>query len=188
MFLAGVAAASIPPWLIAKPGAVVFTSTGEEDSPTTPVCSTPASYRSYVNENGATGCIERPAGVKVIIDAIVPANGSFGAIAKIHAQSGAFHGYTALTELLPPIPAGVEVTLAPAANEALTISQDRRAELGSGIDLGAKAPAVTVRFDPGSEERDLLVRVTGGKNLGKSGWVFARQASLGGLPVNVLKL
>ena len=37
------AGAVIPTWLLAKPGATVFTSAGEEDSPTTPVCATAAS-------------------------------------------------------------------------------------------------------------------------------------------------
>jgi|SRR5580700_3968837 hypothetical protein len=179
--------APVPAWLVAKPGAVVFTSTGEEDSPTTPVCPTVASYREYVDENGAKGCVERPAGVKVVIDAIVPATAALAAMAKVHAQSGAFHGYTALTELLPPIPKGVAITLAPAANETLTISGEQRAELGAGLDLGARVSAVTLRFDPANDQRDLLVRVTSGKFAGKSGWLFARQAFIGDLPINVLK-
>jgi hypothetical protein len=181
------AAAAVPAWLIAKPGALAFTSAGEEDSPTTPVCATVAAYRLYVNENGAKGCVERPAGVKVVIDAIIPTTG-IGAIAKLHAENGAFAGYTALTELLPRVPSGVAVTLAPAADENLTISSSRIAELGMGLDLGPRVPAVTVRFDPaGDDERDLLVRVTAGKHAGRTGWLFARQAFVGGLPVNVLR-
>jgi hypothetical protein len=61
------------------------------------------------------------------------------AIAKVHAKSGAFSGYTAVGELLPPIPAGVAVTLAPAANETLTISTKQSAELDSGLKLGPRA-------------------------------------------------
>src|SRR5579862_177650 len=125
--------AVVPAWLFAKSGAIVYTSAGEEDSPTTPICGSVAAYREYANENGAKGCTERPAGVKVVIDAIVPATARFGAIAKVHAKSGAFSGYTAVGELLPPIPAGVAVTLAPAANETLTISTKQSAELDSGL-------------------------------------------------------
>jgi hypothetical protein len=183
------ALAVLPAWLFAKPGAVVYTSAGEEDSPTTPICASAASYREYANENGAKGCTERAAGVKVIIDAIVPATASFGAIAKVHAKNGAFSGYTAVGELLPPIPAGVAVTLAPAANETLTISTSQSAELDSGLNLGARVSAVTVRFDPASnDKRDLLVRVTSGKYAGRTGWLFARQAFIGDSPLNVLKL
>jgi hypothetical protein len=182
------AGAVVPGWLVAKPGSVVFTSTGEEDSPTTPVCSTIASYREYAAENGAKGCAERPAGLRVAIDTIVPATSSFGAIAKIHAQNGAFRGYTAVGELLPQIPSGVAVTLKPAANEHLTISDKPSAELDSGLALGAKASAVTIRFDPASDERDLLVRITSGPNAGKTGWLFARQAFVGDWPINELKL
>ena len=182
------ATAAVPAWLIAKPGAMVFTSAGEEDSPTTPICTTPASYREYANENGAKGCVERPAGIKVVIDTILPATATFAAIAKVHAKSGAFSGYTAVGELLPPIPAGVAVTLAPAANETLTISPKQSAELDSGLHLGARAAGITLHFDPAaSDGRDLLVRVTAGKYAGKSGWLFARQAFVGDLPVNVLK-
>jgi len=182
------ATAAVPAWLVAKPGSVVFTSAGEEDSPTTPICSTPASYREYANENGAKSCVERPAGVKVVIDAVLPATAAFGAIAKVHAKSGAFSGYTALGELLPPIPSGVSVALAPAADETLTISTKQSAELDSGLNLGAKAAAVTLHFDPAaSDKRDLLVRVSVGKYAGKTGWLFARQAFIGNLPINVLK-
>jgi hypothetical protein len=168
------AVAAIPGWLTAKPGAVVFTSAGEEDSPTTPVCATMASYHAYVNENGAKGCTERPAGAKVVID-------------KVRAASGAFHGYTAVTELLPPIPPGVRVMLARAASETLTIAPNQRTDLGIGTNLGSRASAVTVRLDPASDTRDLLVRVTSGKYSGKSGWLFARQAFIGDLPINVLR-
>lgn len=187
--LACAAAAAAVPWLIAKPGALAFTSAGEEDSPTTPVCTTIAAYRLYVNENGAKGCVERPEGIKVVIDAIIPATASFGAIAKLHAESGAFAGYTAVAELLPRVPHGVAVTLAPAANEMLTISSSQSAELGVGLDLGSRCSAVTLRFDPANDDkRDLLVRVTGGKYGGRTGWLFARQAFVGDLPVNVLKI
>jgi hypothetical protein len=182
------AAAAVPAWLVAKPGAGAFTSAGEEDSPTTPVCATVASYRLYVDENGAKGCVERPAGVKVIVDSIVPATAGFGAVAKLHAENGAFAGYTAVTELLPRIPSGVTVTLAPAADETLTTSANQRADLGAGLDLGARVSAVTLRFDPANDDkRDLLVRVTGGKFAGRTGWLFARQAFVGGLPINVLR-
>jgi hypothetical protein len=172
--------------LIAAPGAVVFTSTGEEDSPTTPVCATVASYRDYLKENGNKGCVERPAGVKVVIDAIVPATAEAGAIVKVHAQSGAFAGYTAVTELLPPIPSGTVVALVPAPNETLTISSSRRAELDDGINLGARASAVVLQFDPASDGRDLFVRVTNGKYAGKTGWLYSRQAFAGDRPVNLL--
>lgn len=183
------ALAVLPAWLFAKPGAVVYTSAGEEDSPTTPICATAAAYKEYANENGAKGCTERPAGVKVVIDAILPATASLAAIAKVHAKSGAFSGYTAVGELLPPIPAGVAITLAPGENETLTISPGQSAELGSGLNLGSQASAVTVRFDPASDDkRDLLVRVTSGKYAGKTGWLFARQAFIGDSPINVLKL
>jgi hypothetical protein len=183
------ATAAVPAWLIAKPGSVVFTSAGEEDSPTTPICGTSASYREYANENGAKSCVEHPAGIKVVIDAVLPTTAAFGAIAKVHAKSGAFSGYTALGELLPPIPSDVSLVLAPAANETLTISPKQGAELDSGLDLGPKAAAVTLRFDPAaSDKRDLLVRVTAGKYAGKTGWLFARQAFVGDLPINVLRL
>jgi hypothetical protein len=183
------ALAVLPAWLFAKPGAVAYTSAGEEDSPTTPICAGVAAYREYANENGAKGCTERPAGVKVVIDAIVPATASFAAIAKVHARSGAFSGYTAVGELLPAIPPGIAVTLAPAANETLTISTSQRAELDAGLNLGARVPAVTVRFDPANDDkRDLLVRVTGGKYAGRTGWLFARQAFVRDSPINVLKL
>ena len=176
----------MPAWLIAAPGAVVFTSTGEEDSPTTPVCPTVASYREYAVENEGKGCVERPAGVKVVIDAIVPATADVGALAKVHAQSGAFHGYTAVTELLPPIPSGTAVTLAPASNETLTIASSRRAELDNGTNLGAHASAIALQFDPASNNRDLFVRVRSGKYAGKAGWLYSRQAFVADRPVNVL--
>ncbi len=183
------AGGAVPAWLVAKPGALAFTSAGEEDSPTTPVCTTVAAYHAYVNENGAKGCVERPEGLEVIIDGVVPATAGFGAVAKLHAESGAFAGYTAVTELLPRIPPGVAVSLAPAANETLTISSTQKAELGSGLDLGARVSAVTVRFDPANaDKRDLLVRVTSGKHLGRSGWLFARQAFVGDSPLDTLKL
>lgn len=181
--------ASVPAWLVAQPGALAFTSAGEEDSPTTPVCATVASYQLYVNENGAKGCVERPEGVKVVIDAIITASAGVGAIAKVHAENGTFAGYTAVTELLPRIPRGVMVTLAPAANETLTISSSQTAELGTGLDLGSRAAAVTLRFDPKNDDkRDLFVRVATGNYAGRTGWLFARQAFIGDSPVNVLKV
>lgn len=183
------ALAVLPAWLFAKPGAVVYTSAGEEDSPTTPICATAASYKEYANENGAKGCTERPAGVKVVIESIIPTTATFGAIAKVHAQSGAFSGYTAVGELLPPIPPGVAVTLAPGDNETLTISSSQSAELDAGLNLGSHASAVTVRFDPANDDkRDLFVRVTSGKYAGRTGWIFARQAFIGDSPINVLKI
>lgn len=124
----------------------------------------------------------------MVIEAIVPATASFGAIANVRAESGAFHGYTAVGELVPPIPSGVAVTLAPAANETLTISSSRSADLGVGTNLGARVSAVTVRFDPASDARDLFVRVTSSNYSGKTGWLFARQAFIGDLPIDVLKL
>lgn len=187
--LAACLAASVyvPPWLVAKPGATVFTSAGERDTPTTPICPSAAAYRGYANEGYVKGCVEHPMGLKVVIDAIVPATASFGAIAKVHAQNGAFAGYTAVTELLPPIPHGVAVTLEPAANETLTISTNQSAELGVGLQLGTQAAAVTMRFDPAnSDKRDLLVRVKSGKYAGRKGWLFARQAFLGKLPLDTL--
>lgn len=126
-------------------------------------------------------------GVRVVIDAIVPATASLGAIAKIHAQSRSFAGYTAVGELLPRIPRGVAIALAPAANETLTISASQGAELDTGLNLGMRASAITLRFDPASaDKRDLLVRVTRGKCAGKTGWLFARQAFIGDKPINVL--
>lgn len=192
VFLPGIvraAARPVPGWLVAKPGVTVFTSAGERDSPTTPVCPTAASYRLYANESYAKGCIERPAGVKVVIESIVPATASFGAIARVRAQNGSFAGYTAVTELLPPIPRGVAVTLRPAANETLTISSNQNAELDNGLNLGPRACAVTVRFDPkNADKRDLLVHVTRGKYAGKTGWLFARQAFFGALELDNLTL
>lgn len=178
---------ALPAWLFAKPGAVVYVGAGEEDSPTTAICKSAASYLQYPMQD--EGCTDRPAGVKVVIDAIFPARPGYGAIAKLHAQSGAFSGYTAVGDLLPRIPAGVAVTLVPAANESLTIASSQGADLNVGLKLGARVSAVTVRFDPASDEkRDLLVRITSGKYAGKSGWVFARQALIGSSPINVLKL
>lgn len=183
------ALAVLPAWLFAKPGAAVYTSAGDEDSPTTPICASAASYKEYANENGAKGCAERPAGVKVVIERIIPTTANFGAIAKVRAESGAFAGYTAVGELLPPIPPGVAVTLAPAANETLTIASSQRAELDNGLNLGSRVSAVTVRFDPANDDkRDLLVRVSSGKYAGRTGWLFARQAFIGNSPVNVLKI
>jgi hypothetical protein len=177
----------VPPWLLARPGAVVFTSAGEEDSPTTPICATVAAYRAYVTENGAKGCVEHPMGLKVVIDSIIPATAKFGAIAMVHEQNKAFHGYTAVTELLPAIPHGVAVTLEPGAGETLTLSTDQRADVGVGSDLGVRAAATTLRFDPANaDKRDLSVRVTSGKYRGRKGWVFARQAFFEGKPLDTL--
>jgi hypothetical protein len=181
------ALAALPAWLFARPGAIVYTSTGEGDSPTTPICTSVESYYKYPTETA--GCAERPAGVKVVIETIVPATKYLSGVAKVRAKSGAFSGYTAVDDLLPPIPAGVAITLAPGANETLTISSNQSAALGAGLKLGAHTSAVTVRFDPASDEkRDLLVRVTSGKYAGKTGWLFARQAFIGDSPINVLKL
>lgn len=178
---------ALPAWLFAKPGAVVYIGAGEEDSPTTAICTSVASYLAQAMEN--KGCTDRPAGVKVVIEEIIPPRPTFGAIAKVHAKSGTFSGYTAVGDLLPPIPSGVTVTLAPAANETLTISSSQSAELNDGLKLGARASAVTVRFDPAvDDKRDLLVRITSGKYAGKTGWLYARQASIGDSPINVLKL
>src|SRR5215831_9218443 len=142
------ALAVLPAWLFAKPGAVVYTSVGDEGSPTTAICDSVATWLKYPQET--KGCTDRPAGVKVVIDAIVPPRPTFGAIAKVHAKNGAFSGYTAVEELLPPIPAGVAVTLVPGGNEKITLSSSQSAELDAGLKLGSRASAVTVRFDPAS--------------------------------------
>lgn len=186
-----VTTARVPSWLVAKPGAVAFTSAGDEDAPVTPVCPTAALYREYANENIAKGCVDRHEGLKVIIDAIVPPAGGIATIAKIHAANGSFRGYTALGELLPAIPAGVTVTLARAegANETVTIAQKQSAELDIGLNVSENVSAVTLRFDPAhDDERDLLVRITSGRYAGRTGWIFARQASVRGRQVNVLTI
>lgn len=182
------ALAVLPAWLFAKPGAVVYTSTGgEEDSPTTPICASVKQWLKYPIDD--TGCTERPAGVKVVIDSILPARPTFGAIANVRAKSGAFSGYTSLDDLVPQIPAGVAITLTPGTNETLTISSAQNAGLGTGLKIGTHVSAVTVRFDPASgDKRDLFVRITGGKYAGKTGWLYARQAFIGDSPINVLKL
>jgi hypothetical protein len=186
MWMKFLALVALPAWLFAKPGAVVYTSVGDEDT-TTAICDSVASWLKYPQET--KGCTDRPAGVKVVIDAIVPPRPTFGAIAKVHAIKGGFSGYTAVGELLPPIPAGVAVTLVPGGNEKITISSSQSAELNAGLQLGARASAVTVRFDPASgDKRDLFVRITNGKYAGKSGWTFARQAFIGDSPINVLQL
>lgn len=183
------AGVGVPPWLLARPGAIVFTSAGDRDSATTPVCPTAAAYRDYANAGGANGCLEHGMGIRVIIDDVIPRTRAFGAIAKIHAQNGAFHGYTAVAQLLPGIPHGVAVTLEPAAHETLTISNDQSSELGQGLHLGIRASATTVRFDPAnSNKRDLLVRVTSGKYNRRQGWLFARQAFVDKLPLDTLVL
>lgn len=181
------ALAALPAWLFAKPGAVVLTSTGEADTPTTPICESVKTYLKYPLET--TGCTERPAGVKVVIDAIIPGRPTFGPIAEVHAKSGAFSGYTAVGDLLPPIPAGVAITLMAGGNEKLMISSSQSAALNVGQKLSARTSAVTVRYDPTSDDkRDLLVRVTNGAYAGKTGWIFARQAYIGNTPINILQL
>ena len=177
----------LPAWLFAKPGAVVYTSVGDEDTPTTAICDSVGSWLAYPMED--KGCKQRPAGVKVMIDMIVPPRPTFGAIAKVHATNGAFSGYTAVGDLLPPIPAGVAVTLVPGGNERITIASSQSAGLGAGLKLGSRASAVTMRFDPASgDKRDLFVRITSGTYAGRTGWTFARQAFIGNSAINVLQL
>ena len=184
------ASTATPAWLSAKPGAVEFLGAGDEDSPTAPVCSTIAAYKQYVKENGALGCIEKPQGVRITIEAITHTAGVEVPIVKVRANDRSFRGYTALGVLVPQIPAGVAVTLKPGESEKITIAQSQHAELDNGTDLGPHATAVTLRFDPAiADGRDLLVRVTSGKMAGKTGWLYARQAYVNGTQaINVLTL
>lgn len=179
----------VPQWLLARPGGVAYTGAGERDSRTTPICPSAVLYRAYAAENSANGCVEQPMGVRVVIDSVIPATRSLGAIAKLHARDGTFHGYTAVAALMPAIPHGVPVTLeaSTASRETLTISTDQSAELGSGSNLGVRAAATTMRFDSASaDKRDLFVRVDSGKYRGRRGWIFARQAFYDGRPLDTL--
>jgi hypothetical protein len=128
-------------------------------------------------------------GVRVVIDSIIPATRSVGAIAKVQARDGTFHGYTAVAALVPAVPHGVPVTLeaSAASREPLTISPDQSADLGSGFDLGVHAAATTMRFDPANaNKRDLFVRVDSGRYRGRRGWIFARQVFYDGRPLDAL--
>src|SRR5580700_1959705 len=117
----GIAAASeTPNWLLAKPGALAFLSSGGKYSPWagekvpwTPVCPTISAAREFLNASIESNsfCVLRKRGTLVVIDSIPENTG----LAKIHAVDGSFQGYTTLTGLSPQISHGVTVRLRPAA-------------------------------------------------------------------------
>jgi hypothetical protein len=181
----------IPLWLVAHAGAIVFLGNSGKDTATAPVCTTIAAARRADEEAGVPGCVERPQGMRVRIEAIASGSDAGNAIVRIGALDGSFGGYAPLDVLQPPIPHGVRVVLRPApqANEHLTIAGSQHNDSDNGTDLGRSANAVVLRFDQNAyDERDLEVRIISGPHRGMKGWLYARQAYVDGAELDLLRL
>ena len=171
--------AVLPAWLQLVPGAHAVATSEEGDVTWIAVC---ASVAKYVAEDAH--CRHVSQGTPAIVEAVIPNRVKTPAdpygtpFVKLRAIDGSWSGYTSASSIAPAIPPGVTLLLTRApGEEVMRLAPSENAGSDAGVDLGARAKVVVLRYDPSSQDRELDVRVLDGRYAGRAGWVYRHSAS-----------
>ncbi len=173
-------------WNDARPGVKAFVDAEEGDVPEASICPTLAVYQHHLRENDPKGCKSTRSGTPVTVSAITRAHGDFGLygqdlrVAAVRAAQGSITGYIALELLNPVVPIGTDVTLKHQVGDiALRLAPLQRDGSDIGLMMATGTRARVVSYNPRADgAHDLQVRITSGRNAGRTGWVYARMAFL----------
>ena len=166
-----------PNWLILHSGVRAFTLDDGADATTATVCPTLQLYLRGLDNAAAPRCLHEKPGVAVVVESIAARrcvdfeSQTHVPCVKIRAVDGSWSGYTGATTIVPAVPIGSVVDLAPQPQEHLTLAAKSSSDSTTGVDLGAHVRARVLRYVPSTDARELRVSILSGSHAGATGWV-----------------
>lgn len=188
-------AGNVLPWKKPLPGTAAFLGDDGGGEDTATVCDSAAHYREWLDYGNPPGCRKFPRGLAVIIKGViynpykdtVPGTTMSFPLVKIQIPTKGFVGYLQLFGgIHPRIPQGTIIYLKREGNNVLRLAPSQDAAFDSGPDLGDRATAKVIRYDPATDGAELYVIVINGALTGRTGWVLTSDAdSTDGIPVDM---
>ena len=182
-----------PHWLILHAGVRAFTLDDGADATMATVCPTLQLYLRGSDNAAPPRCLHEKPGVAVVIESIVGRrcvdfeSQTHVPCIRIRAIDGSWSGYTGATTIVPAIPIGTIVDLAPQPQERLTLAAKPSSGSTTGTDLGAHVRARVLRHVPSADARELRVSILSGSPAGATGWVYAHTATVAGFPITAFR-
>jgi len=183
----GPATAILPPWLNARAGVLARVDEApwfDSDEPEAALTASASSlHRDFsTHPERPADIVYRPIGVEVRIVAVLG-----GGVAQVRGSPNGWTAYTLLDRLVPDIPAGTTLRVAGGFGgfadffPALTTPERKAERIATGSNLEALANAAAPYDPDASDLVRVQVRVLGGPQRGRVGWLAT---SYTGLPAD----
>lgn len=174
-----------PIWKQPLNGTTAFLGDDGGGVDTATVCDTAEHAEAWVNYGNPPGCESFPRGLKVIVKGLLldppgtdPSDKTIYPLVRIKIPSVDYAGYVQLFwGIHPMIPKGTTVHLRQDGADTLRLATSQNADSESGQNLGQKATAKVLRYDPSATGFNLYVEILDGKYAGSTGWVLTMDAA-----------